>query len=106
MDVKLDDGTGREYSIHYVCAGPVNTSMPVFMIEGDSSQSYADFLILQEELTRINRRSCIWDKPGLGFSGYLFTGTKNYASFYHNLMVNFDERPPYALVGWGAGEYY
>ena len=106
MNVKLDDGSGREYSIHYLCAGAVNSSLPVFMIEGDSGRSHADFLPLQRALGGVGRRSCVWDKPGLGFSGYLFSDTRDYSAFYHQLMTGLDQSPPYAMVGYGAGEWF
>lgn len=93
-----------EYNIHYLCAGPKNSSAPVILFEADEIHGLADFLIIQKLLVEQNRRSCIWDKPGLGFSEYLFTGFKSYQSFYHNLITSLNENPPYDFVGWGAGK--
>ncbi len=102
--MNLEDGTGRDYKIHYVCDGPVNSSLPVFILEGNNTQSHADFLVLQSLLAKKNRRSCIWDKPGVGYSEYLLTDAVNAAeTVYHGFVKSLDENPPYAFVAWGTG---
>ena len=103
MNIREDNGSDREYSVHYLCDGPINSSLPVFLIEGGASHSLADFLLIQNSLKDENRRSCIWDKPGLGYSDYLYTGTRDYLNVYHNFITRLDENPPYALIGLGKG---
>ena len=72
LRVPLADNSGRHLKIHYKCDGPLNG--PVFMFEGSGSHGMADYFGLQQILKENNRRSCIWDKPGLGYSDYLYTG--------------------------------
>lgn len=62
-----------------------------------------DYLGLQILLKQQNRRSCIWDKPGVGYSDYLYTEMKSYSSMYHNLITSLGETGPFDFVGWGAG---
>jgi pimeloyl-ACP methyl ester carboxylesterase len=96
-------GDGRTIKVHYLCDGPVNSNQPVIMFEGSASHGLADYLSLQKLLKENNRRSCIWDKPGNGYSDYLYTGFKDYINMYHNMLTSFGENKPFALVGWGGG---
>jgi pimeloyl-ACP methyl ester carboxylesterase len=105
IDIQLDDDdvSGRTLSIHYLCQGQINISEPVFIFESDASHGLADFLLIQELLTKNNRRSCIWDKPGLGYSDYLYTDMKNYSKIYSNFIQKLNESSKYIFVGWGGG---
>lgn len=58
---------------------------------------------LKDLLAENGRRSCIWDKPGLGYSDYLYTDMKNYSHIYNNMIRAINEKPPYILVGWSTG---
>ena len=98
-------GDGRTIKVHYLCDGPVNSNQPVIMFEGSASHGLADYLSLQKLLKENNRRSCIWDKPGNGYSDYLYTGFKDYINIYHNMLTSFGENKPFALVGWGGGNF-
>ena len=73
------------------------------MFEGSASHSLSDYLSLQTLLKENNRRSCIWDKPGLGFSDYLYTDFKSFMTFYDNMINGFGEKGSYSFVGWGGG---
>ena len=96
------DNTGRTIKIHYLCDGPSNASMPTFMIEGDQSHGYADYLNMQKILKSQNRRSCIWDKAGLGFSDFLYSDMTNNSLYYHNFIQMINEKSV-AWVAWGGG---
>lgn len=102
-EVHLNDSTGRTSKVHLLCSGPKNSSQPLILIEGDASHGLTDYLYIQELLTLQERRSCIWDKPGLGYSDYLYTDMKNYSLIYSNLIKSLNENPPYVFVGWGGG---
>lgn len=65
--VKLNDTTNRELKIHWLCDGPVNDSLPVFLFDGSGSHVMLDYLGLQVVLKEKNRRSCIFDLPGQGY---------------------------------------
>lgn len=54
-------------------------------------------------LAEQGQRSCIWDKPGLGYSDYLHTDMKNYSVVYNNMVRSLNEKPPYVFVGWANG---
>lgn len=74
------------------------------MFEGSASHGLADYLSLQTLLKENNRRSCIWDKPGLGFSDYLYTDLKSPMTYYDNMINGFGETANgYSFVGWGGG---
>ncbi|KAL9652485.1 hypothetical protein ABK040_000057 [Willaertia magna] len=101
--VKVPLSGGRAQSIHYLCDGPRNNSIPVFMIEGDFSHGMADYYGIQIALKELGRRSCIWDKPGLGYSDYLYADQYDESSFYHNFITSIGETGPFIFVGWGGG---
>jgi len=102
MDVKLDNSTDRTIKVHYLCDGPANNK-PVFLFEGSASHGLADYLNLQILLKEQNRRSCIWDKPGIGYSDYVKPSIKTFQTFYHNLITSLGEQGPFEFVGWGGG---
>jgi len=102
IDVRLDNTTDRTIKVHYLCDSPANNK-PVFLFEGSVSHGLADYLNLQILLKEQNRRSCIWNKPGLGYSDYVLTSIKSFQPFYHNLITSLGEKGPFEFVGWGAG---
>lgn len=87
INVRLDDTvSGEIIKINYFCSQS-NTSDSIIMIEGDETHGIVDLLSLQTILAKENRTCCIWDKPGIGFSDYLYNGMKNYNSpLYHNMI--------------------
>ncbi|KAL9650849.1 hypothetical protein ABK040_001899 [Willaertia magna] len=90
---------GRTQSIHYLCDGPRNNSFPVFLIEGDFSHGMADYYGIQIALKELGHRSCIWDKPGLGYSDYLYADQYDESSFYHSFITSIGETGPFIFVG-------
>jgi pimeloyl-ACP methyl ester carboxylesterase len=94
------------YNIAYRCSGPkAGDGRPVIVMDSDGSHGMYDLWELQESFTKIGRRSCIFDKPGIGWSSY-FRSTQNvqdFSNFYGELVENLNERPPYTLLAWGGG---
>jgi hypothetical protein len=80
----------------------MNVSMPTFMIEGDNTHSYATYLNLQKLLKSHNRRSCVWDKAGQGYSDFLYSDMTNHSLYYQNFIKMIDEKN-LAWIGWGDG---
>lgn len=76
--VKLNDTTGRELRIHFMCDGPKNDNQPVFIFDGSGSHVMADYYGLQMVLADNNRRSCIFDLPGQGIKIILASHNKFY----------------------------
>lgn len=112
LTVPLSDNSNRTLKIHYICEGGTNASknLPTFVFEGDGAHSHADYLGLQRLLTKAGRRSCIWDKAGLGYSDFLYAdmlAPANYSSLYYNrflrALVARGERAPFVWVAWGGG---
>lgn len=103
VNVPLEDNSGRTLRMHYLCDGPINNSFPIYMFEGDGTHGMADYLGLQKYLKNKNRRSCIWDKPGLGYSEYLFADMHDFSLIYHNFFKLINEKSPFIFVGWGGG---
>lgn len=108
MSVKLADNSNRSLRIHYLCSGPSNSSQPTFVFEGDGAHGHADYLGLQRLMSRAGRRSCIWDKAGLGYSDFLFSDMvgANYSLYYDRFvreLVARGEKAPFVWVAWGAG---
>jgi pimeloyl-ACP methyl ester carboxylesterase len=99
--VTLTDG--RPQTIHYLCEGPLNSSFPVYMFEADGTHGMADFWGLQRILLQYGRRSCVWDKPGLGYSDYLYVGQNSDQTYYYEFMKAMGEKGPFIFVGWGGG---
>jgi pimeloyl-ACP methyl ester carboxylesterase len=108
--VDLGDGTGRTIRLHYFCHGPKNSSLPVIVFEGSGSHAHADYLSLQALLSVRGRRSCVWDRAGLGYSDFMYADMRNDSSYYHNfltaMLIGGGERAPFVLVGWGGGAMF
>ncbi|EFC39470.1 predicted protein [Naegleria gruberi] len=103
ISVPLNDGSGRSQNIHYLCEGPTEGNSFTFLFEGDFTHGYADYYDIQRYLTALGRRSCIYDKPGLGYSDYLYKDQKDESTFYYNFLTSIGEKTPYVMVGWGGG---
>jgi hypothetical protein len=69
--VPISDGTARFYSVMFNCSGEISTK-PTILLETDGSHGAPDMWPLQNALTAERRRVCVYDKPGLGFSSYLY----------------------------------
>jgi len=100
----VDNGQGHTIRVHYLCDGlNEHSNQSVIMFEGSASHGLLDYLSLQKLLKANKRRSCIWDKPGTGYSDYLYTDFDDYIHMYHSMLSSFGERAPFDLVGWGGG---
>ncbi|CAF0715670.1 unnamed protein product [Brachionus calyciflorus] len=102
VELKISNTSNTKVKFHFLCDGP-KTDKPVFLFEGSGSHGMADYLSLQILLKKNNRRSCIWDKPGLGYSDYLTTDFKSHGDMYDYLIDSLGEKGPFELVGWGGG---
>lgn len=82
-----------------------NTSLPTLIFESDGSHGIGDwFGILNALETGGDHKVCVWDKPGLGFSDYLYADQLEESQYYDQLFQNLIEKepefgPPYILVG-------
>jgi pimeloyl-ACP methyl ester carboxylesterase len=101
--VPLSDESGRSLTLHFLCDGPVNSSYPTFMFEGSNSHGLMDFYGIQIILKENNRRSCIWDKAGLGYSDNLYIDMLDHQLYYHNFLKSINEKPPFIFIGHGTG---
>ena len=104
---KLKDG--RIVKFHFKCEGPINSNQPTFMFEADGSHGMLDFIGVQYWLLKEGRRSCIWDKPGLGYSDYLYYNAPELISFndnYSDFISAMNELGPFIFVGWAGGAPY
>ncbi|DBA04358.1 TPA: hypothetical protein N0F65_002120 [Lagenidium giganteum] len=103
VEITLADGSGRKHQVHVRCDGPKNASFPVILMESDGSHGMLDFVALQMQFTANGRRSCIWDKPGLGYSDVRYAKRDDAEQFLPPLIDALGEQPPYILLGWGGG---
>lgn len=79
-------------------------SLFLHRIDADGSHGLPDFYGIQAYLAQAGRRSCIWDKPGLGWSdSYYADQGPDPMTFYHNMITAFGEKGPFIFVGWGGG---
>ena len=103
--VDLGDGSGRTIKIHCLCEGAINVSKPTFIFQGDATHGLMDYYGLHTLLKENNRRSCIFDLTGLGYSDYMYLNTYTYdpMPYYHNMLKSFNESSPFIFVGWGGG---
>jgi pimeloyl-ACP methyl ester carboxylesterase len=106
MTVHLADAN-RDARLLYYCEGPKNASFPTYLIEADASHGLADFWPLQRALTEAGRRSCIYDKLGLGHSdSYPADSKADPMIFYDQFVEGLEkvgETMPLIIVGEGGG---
>lgn len=81
-----------------------NTNEAPIIFESSATHGLVDWKgILKANAER--RRICVWDKPGLGWSDYLYANQIGPSVYYEALLTalknaepNF--QPPYVGVGW------
>jgi len=102
--------TGLQQNIHWQCAGTKQPGRATIVLESDGSHGVTDFYCLFESLAALGRRVCIWDKPGLGWSGPIQSGQDFFsiegmaeaeAQFISALPS--DDRDGLIALGWGGG---
>jgi pimeloyl-ACP methyl ester carboxylesterase len=98
MTVTLSDGEPQ--TIHYICNGPLNSSYNTFWFEVGGGHVAADFYGIQKLLTESNVRSCIYDRPGMGWSSLAH---KTNPFWYKEMLDASGEKGPFVLCGWAAG---
>ncbi|DBA04359.1 TPA: hypothetical protein N0F65_002121 [Lagenidium giganteum] len=103
VEITLADGSGRKHQVHVRCDGPKNASFPVIIMESDGTHGMLDFMTLQLQFTANGRRSCIWDKPGLGYSDVRYAKKDDAEQFLPPLIDALGEQPPYIFLGRGGG---
>lgn len=97
---KLADG--RWQQVFFNCEGPTGKG-GTFIIDSSISHGAADFWPLQRALTASGRRSCIFDKPGVGFSDYFYADQSFKAVDYYAPMLSaFGEPKPFSFIAWGG----
>lgn len=104
VSVPLEDKTNRSIKIHVFCDGPKNDNHSSFLIEGDFRTSHVDFLDVQRQLVKMDRRVCIWDKAGLGYSDYLYSDMSKHELYYPNFLKIINESKV-VFVGVGDGAH-
>jgi pimeloyl-ACP methyl ester carboxylesterase len=93
----------REMRMVFKCAGPVSEKATLMFLP-DGSHGLADGYPLQAAAVAAGRRMCIFDRPGLGHSAYIYSGQNLSAiEWLGPFLSATKERPPFALVGWGGG---
>ncbi|KAF6258015.1 hypothetical protein COO60DRAFT_1639499 [Scenedesmus sp. NREL 46B-D3] len=99
------DNTDYTASMFVRCRGPSNSSMAVFVLEADAGAPAATLFGLQDELAKAGRRSCSYDRLGLGWSDDIITPghLKRIPFTLQSLLDAADVPPPYILVGHGRG---
>eukprot|EP00026_Physarum_polycephalum_P006642 Phypoly_transcript_06693.p1 GENE.Phypoly_transcript_06693~~Phypoly_transcript_06693.p1 ORF type:complete len:525 (+),score=42.67 Phypoly_transcript_06693:172-1746(+) len=97
VHVKYEDG--RSQRIHYLCEGPL-TDRPTMWLEVGGGHTLCDFYGIQYFLTQNGYRSCIYDRPGFGWSDYMIP---NQPYWYDKMIAATGERGPFVVGGWGAG---
>eukprot|EP01112_Ceratiomyxa_fruticulosa_P010676 TRINITY_DN2835_c0_g1_i1.p1 TRINITY_DN2835_c0_g1~~TRINITY_DN2835_c0_g1_i1.p1 ORF type:complete len:507 (-),score=78.84 TRINITY_DN2835_c0_g1_i1:94-1614(-) len=103
--VHVEYASGRTQKIHYLCEGPtdLDNNTHTFWFEVGGGHTMCDFYGLHEYIVANNRRSCIYDRPGLGWSGYFIP---NQPDWYYQMLVQTGEKAPFILVSWAGGADY
>jgi pimeloyl-ACP methyl ester carboxylesterase len=93
---------GKTQKVAFNCEGP--SGKPVYIIDADESHGLADFWPLQRNMTASGRRSCIFDKLGLGNSDFLYADqAMDHALYYDALFNAIGEKGPFGFICWGGG---
>jgi len=104
--VHLDGG--RVQTLHALCTGPRNASLPTFWLEtGGGGHSMSDTWGLQFALNARGRRACSYDPPGTGWSrlevGADWEDKGGDAALTAGLMASMDEPGPFIMLGTQDG---
>jgi pimeloyl-ACP methyl ester carboxylesterase len=99
-------GDGSTVDVFWHCEGGTGPqgSPGTLMLDSDASHGAADMWPLQRSLAKIGLRSCVFDKPGQGWSSPWTPD--QHASQIAAYPLIFDvtgEAFPLRLVGWGGG---
>ncbi len=94
MTITLSDGEPQ--TIHYICEGPTNSTYNTFWFEVGGGHVAADFYGIQQLLTERNVRSCIYDRPGMGWSSLAHTTNP---FWYKEMLQASGERAPFIMCG-------
>ncbi|KAJ3128635.1 hypothetical protein HK098_003842 [Nowakowskiella sp. JEL0407] len=100
------EGANQNGTMQLYCTGKTNSSMPTTFIFSTSAHGIVDMYGLQYYLTTLksaNRRVCVNDPIGFGWSQDAFEGQFTSFEFLYNLMLQSGEPSPWNLVGWGGG---
>jgi pimeloyl-ACP methyl ester carboxylesterase len=102
----LFDGANRNGNIQLYCIGAFNVTKPTIFIFSSSAHGIVDFYGLQYYLSstyETNRRVCVHDPLGFGWSQDPFDGQFTNYEYLYRLMLSSDEPMPWHIVGWGGG---
>ena len=96
-DVEVSGHAGTQ-RLHAYCTGPVNASRPTIWLEiGGGGHSSTDFLDVQDGLNAASWRTCTYDPPGCGWSGYFVTALP--MQLTAQLMAAMGEPGPFIILG-------
>lgn len=98
--VSLTYADGNTQKIHYLCEGPTDSQHPTFWFEVGGGHNMCDFYGIHLGLVANNRRSCIYDRPGLGWSEYWLP---NQPYWYYDMIKATGEKGPFIIAAWGGG---
>lgn len=88
-----------------MCLPGQNTSLPTLIFESDGSHGIGDWFGILNALQKDgDHKVCVWDKPGLGFSDYLYAFQTDDSKYYDQLVASLMDKepefgPPFIFVG-------
>jgi pimeloyl-ACP methyl ester carboxylesterase len=107
-NIKAVGNQGVKIPMHIYCTGTSMPTYPTIVIEADFGMSGFAYYSLQDSMAALGWRTCIYDRPGYGWSNMSPLGSgspANYARRLHDLLTEADEVSSnnLLLVGHGTG---
>ena len=100
------NGAGQNGTLQVYCIGSTNASKPSIFFFSSAAHGIVDFYGLQYYISSsngTNRRVCIHDPLGFGWSQDPFNGQFTNYEYLYRLMISSGEPQPWHIVGWGGG---
>ncbi|KAJ1928055.1 hypothetical protein IWQ60_002403 [Tieghemiomyces parasiticus] len=96
------------FALHVYCQGPANPGKATYLVHNEEGTPMTALMALQISLANRNRRVCLYDRPGYGWSdpGYVAQRPEYVVNALKAALDSLKEKGPYILLGYGAGGEY
>ncbi|KAJ1972504.1 hypothetical protein H4R35_004636, partial [Dimargaris xerosporica] len=96
------------YKLHVYCQGTYRDDSPTYVLSNEEGTPMTALIALQRSLVNRNRRVCLYDRPGYGWSesGYRMQAPVQVVQNLKQALDKMGEKGPFIMAGYGAGGEY